>query len=263
MIRNALLTAAVAAWSIAAGGCYLYFEDNSNSGYGYCDATGCYWCDDYGCYPSSDGEVGPGSTCTANDDCNAGCFCSDQGLCEEAGFCADDDECAAGFECDDRNSCVPEGSDDACTADAECPEGSVCDLATGECAATGSCVGTATCPDGMSCDEDRNTCVPESPITCQGQVTCGDAAPVCPAGSTAAIQDGCYTGQCLAKSDCVDGAPFECADLDADESACVANATCSPVYRGIDCADPAGNQCTSDQANCTCASFQYDYCEAK
>ena len=58
-----------------------------------------------------------------------------------------------------------------------------------------------------------------------------------------------------------DAAPFGCSDLSADESACIANQSCTPVYRGIDCTAEDGSECTSASAECTCESFQYDYCE--
>src|SRR5690606_16076401 len=228
------------------GGCHLYFEDNDDrNGYTYCDETGCYWCDDWGCYPSDgSGGAGPGWDCSNNSECAAGCFCNADGVCEEAGFCTFDEDCADGYVCDDRSSCVPEGTEDGCQEDAECPTGNVCNEEAGVCEPTGTCDAEGTCPDGQTCDTERDTCVPEPPITCQGEVTCDAEAPVCPSGSTPAIQDGCYTGVCLPKAECPDGAPFACSDLDDDEDACFENPMCSPIYTGINCTDPGGNQCT-------------------
>lgn len=317
MLRTALLIGSLAAWTMALGGCHLYFGDDNdgNDGYSYCDDTGCYWCDDWGCYPDGDGGGGPGWSCSNNYECAAGCYCSADGFCEEAGFCSGDEECPSGFECDDRASCVPDGSDSACTTDDQCPSGSFCDETAGYCVGSwtcdsdaanadeqcglgyecddrdtcvpepctsddqcqegcycdeniGECVETSTCSNDtmctgdLTCDEERSTCVPESPITCQGEVTCADEAPICPSGSTPEIQDGCYTGECMAKDQCPDGAPFECSDLDSDEQACFDHADCAPVYKGINCQDPDGNQCSSGDNNCTCESFEYDYCEA-
>ena len=66
----------------------------------------------------------------------------------------------------------------------------------------------------------------------------------------------------MLKTDCPDGAPFECSDLNGSESDCVANAGCSPVYTGVNCTSADGSVCTSGSANCTCESFEYGYCEA-
>ena len=66
----------------------------------------------------------------------------------------------------------------------------------------------------------------------------------------------------MAKSDCPDGAPFACSDLNDDEAACISNATCGTVYKGVNCTADNGDTCTSGSVNCTCESFDYDYCEA-
>ncbi len=309
MFKNAILMAALAVFSTALAGCHLYFGDDDDDSYSYCDDSGCYQCDDWGCTPGG-GE--PGWTCTSNYDCAAGCFCSTDGYCEEAGFCTTDSDCISGFECDDRSSCVPEGSGDTCTADADCPTASFCDEASGHCVGSwgctddascgmgfecddrntcvpqvctddsmcqegcycdevaGECIETATCdalgncPGDLVCDSDRNTCVPADEVgpTCQSEVSCDVVAPVCPVGSTPAIEAHCYTGACMLKTDCPDGAPFDCSDLNNDENACIADSTCSTVYKGVNCTSPDGAECTSGSANCTCESFEYDYCEA-
>lgn len=267
MLQKALIATALAAWSLALGGCHLYFDDGGRGGdgYTYCDDTGCYWCDDWGCYPTGGGDgVGPGWDCSNNADCAAGCYCSADGLCEEAGFCTWDEDCPSGFVCDDRSSCVPEGSEDGCQSDDECPTGSICDLDANLCTSSGTCDGAGdTCQDGYECDTVRDTCVPEPAQTCQGEVVCDVTAPICPAGSTPVIVDGCYSGECMAKDQCPDGAPFACSDLDDDETACFQHASCSPVYKGVNCTNPNGEQCSSEDANCTCESFVYDYCGDK
>ena len=43
--------------------------------------------------------------------------------------------------------------------------------------------------------------------------------------------------------------------------ACVEDAECGSVYRGVNCTSATGDECTSGSANCTCESFQFDYCE--
>ena len=278
MLKNALMITALTFFSTALAGCHLYFGDDDrprNDGYTYCDETGCYECDDWGCYPS-DGRGEPGWTCTSNYDCAGGCFCSDDGFCEEAGFCSSDAECAAGFECDDgdagadescgmgfecdeRNTCVPQ----PCTDDGMCQEGCYCDEGAGECIETATCDANGGCFGNLVCDLNRNTCVPPEEIgpTCQGDVSCNVDAPVCPVGSTAVIEDGCYTGACMAKTDCPDGAPFECSDLNNDENACIASDACSTVYNGVNCTSADGSECTGASVDCTCESFVYASCE--
>jgi hypothetical protein len=65
----------------------------------------------------------------------------------------------------------------------------------------------------------------------------------------------------MLKSECPDGAPFACSDLNNDESACSANATCEAVYKGVNCTSDTGDICTSGDANCTCESFEFDRCD--
>lgn len=313
MLRKALFISIATFFSTAIAGCHLYIEDRDNGydeTYEYCDQSGCYSCDDSGCITQN----GEGMTCARNTDCEAGCYCNPDGICEEAGFCIAEqaNSCPTGFECDDRSSCVPEGSDDACTNDKQCPKGSFCDEASGACVGTyhcddnrnscglgyecddrGTCIPAAcsddqmckegsycdesrdecietttcdansNCPKDLACDTGRNTCVPEEELvlSCQAIVTCKRLAPICPLGSTPIIEAGCYTEQCMKKSECPDGAPFECRDLNSKESECVTNASCGTVYKGINCTSTSGDQCLSGSQNCTCDSFVFDYCD--
>jgi hypothetical protein len=247
-----------------ASGCYCNDQGLCEEG-GFCsfdsDCADGFVCDDRSsCVPegSEDG-------CTSDAECPSGAFCDEQsGQCVGSWYCDSsdpnaDDSCGMGFECDDRNTCVPE----PCTDDSMCQEGCYCDEQAGECIETTTCDALGNCPGGLVCDESRNTCIPEDQgPTCQGEVTCTDDAPICPAGSTPEILDGCYTGNCMAKADCPDGAPFECSDLNDDEDACIANPECGAVYKGINCTTPSGDACTSGETNCSCESFAFDYCEA-
>ncbi len=151
----------------------------------------------------------------------------------------------------------------SCQTNEECGPGCYCND-EGTCEETDFCEETDQCIEGFECDE-RDTCVPtDEPdpiVTCQTEVTCDAAAPICPEGSTAGILNGCYTGECIAKEDCPDGAPFECSDLNSDEAACNDSDTCSAVYKGVNCTSNTGADCTSGSADCTCESFEYDYCE--
>jgi hypothetical protein len=249
-----------------AAGCFCNSDGFCEEG-GFCsyntDCADGYECDDRSsCVPE-----GSSNGCQADTDCPNGSYCEEAtGICVGSWTCDNsapdaDASCGMGFECDDRNTCVPE----PCTSDDMCQEGCYCDEDAGECIESGTCDALGNCFGDMVCDESRNTCVPpgENPVTCQGAIdaSCDAAAPVCPVGSTPEIQSGCYTGGCMLKTDCPDGAPFECSDLNDDENACFGNAACNPVYKGVNCTDPGGNQCTSGDANCTCESFTYDYCE--
>ncbi len=163
--------------------------------------------------------------------------------------------------CNDEGECgwVP----DYCSTDEECGEGCYC-TEENTCEEGGFCLDASDCAEGFECDY-RGSCVPgdepEPEVSCQGDVFCDVVAPICPAGSTAEIYDGCYTGECMAKEECPDGAPFECSDLNGDEAGCLDNDACGAVYKGVNCTSPSGEDCTSGSADCSCESFEYDYCE--
>ncbi len=227
---NAFFVAIFALLATGLAGCHLYLDDGDDN-----------YCDEWGCTDDTGTDVVIGGSCASNYDCAAGCYCSDDGACEEFGFCESNANCPAGFVCDDRGSCVPSG---------------------GEAPPTERCTLTSDCSGEFVCD-DRGLCIPPwiNPPgpTCQAPVTCSADAPICPAGSTPAIESDCYTGECMLDSDCPDGAPFECSDL--SESACVEDPICGSVYRGVNCTSDTGDECTSGSVNCTCESFQFDYCE--
>jgi len=200
--------------------------------------------------------------CTSDASCPTNSYCDTQsGQCVGSWHCDNfGNSCSPGFECDARNTCVPV----SCSNDNACQQGCYCDEASSDCIETTTCDSLGNCPGSMVCDTARNTCLPPDAIdgpTCQSTVTCQSAAPICPAGSTPAIENGCYTGSCMAKADCPDGAPFACSDLNNDENACSANSACSSVFKGVNCTAPNGATCTGGTANCTCESFQFDYCE--
>lgn len=239
-----------------AAGCYC-----DDSGYcveaGFCsssaDCPAGYECDDRAsCVPE-----GSNDACTSDDDCPFGTFCDEQsGYCVDSWTCSEDAECGMGYECDDRGTCVPE----PCTSDDECLEGCYCDEEAGNCVETGICTDDSQCGEGMECDTSRNTCEPVDPNnnpSCNADVVCDTLPPQCPAGSAPAIQDGCYTGECIALEDCDVTPPCQYIN---DEAACLAEDSCSAQYTGINCTDPNGNSCTEGGANCTCESFAFDEC---
>ena len=244
--------------SITLSGCNLYFEDD---GYFYCDEYGCYECDDYGCYPTVDGSGPnqPGATCTVDSQCNSGAFCNNEGVCAKTDFCMRDGECGNGFDCDEaRNSCVPQAV--ACELDSECDTG-YCDA--GICQTTASCSNDNQCSSDEVCD-GRGVCIPSDHILCQAEVadnSCGVAEPDCEVGTTAAITNGCFTGECVANSACGDDNPCGSntrAECDADSAA----GQCQAVFRGINCKSPDGQACDNPNApNCSCERFVYHSCE--
>lgn len=246
-----------------AAGCFCQ-DSGTCAEAGFCttksDCSEGFECDDRSsCVPEGSSE-----SCTSDSACPSGSYCDEAaGNCVGSWTCdanSSANTCGMGFECDDRGTCVPQ----PCSNDEMCQEGCYCNEDAGECIETTTCDALGQCSGDFVCDPDRNTCVPPGEIgpTCQGNVTCNTAAPVCPVGSTAVIEDGCYTGQCMVKSSCPDGAPFECSDLNNNENSCISNPDCSPVYTGLNCTSPNGNECTTGSANCTCQSFEYGYCEA-
>lgn len=111
--------------------------------------------------------------------------------------------------------------------------------------------GEDACTD-PSCIGDFGFCMAEpapiDPGTCWGEVWCDIVEPVCPAGSVPGVKDGCYTGQCIALSDCEPRAT--CSTL--GENQCIDRADCDPLYEGVDC--------TCDASGCACREWIYDSC---
>jgi hypothetical protein len=97
-------------------------------------------------------------------------------------------------------------------------------------------------------------CTPEGetadPGNCYDPVTCDQAEPDCPEGTTPGIKNGCYTGFCIPLDQCED-APA-CAAL-PDEASCIDRADCNPIYRG--------ENCTCEETVCTCETWIYESCE--
>ncbi len=152
---------------------------------------------------------------------------------------------------------------DSCDTNEECGDGCYCTDGN-TCAESDLCEESSQCGEGFECDY-RGSCVPgdepEPEVSCQSEVSCDVETPICPIGSTAAILGDCFTGECIANEECPDGAPFTCADLNTDEAGCLDSDICGPVYKGVNCSSPSGADCTSGSADCSCESFEFDYCE--
>lgn len=90
-------------------------------------------------------------------------------------------------------------------------------------------------------------CAAEGKDSCEPG-TCG-APPPCPANSVATTRNGCYTGRCIARSECPGAA---CADLSTQEQ-CALRTDCEPVFHGDDC--------TCTPASCTCETQTFERCQ--
>lgn len=204
-------------------------------------------------------------------------------------------DCAPGYHCEEQ--CYP--SDD--------PSGNemgscqtVCVPDTNACFAA-DCAPGYTCVELCELESDGTyecgaTCVPDTmdPGSCTGAVACDALPPACPAGTTAGIRDGCWTGYCIPNNACGPSDPGECygnvicatagpscptgttpgvengcytgyciptsqcplvaCETLSSENACDARGDCTPVYTGTDC--------TCYPNGCTCGTLEYDRCES-
>ena len=110
--------------------------------------------------------------------------------------------------------------------------------------------------DGWVCDTN---------IECASGCYCTDDR-WCEESGFCEIDADCFDGfVCDDRSTCIpEGDPEpepSCADLDSNESACIAAVSCEPVYRGVNCTSDTGEECTSGAENCSCESFVLDRCE--
>lgn len=148
----------------------------------------------------------------------------------------------------------------ACTSNANCAAGCFC--ADGTCTEAGFCSTDKDCGDGFTCDTARSSCEPAPPapaVTCAGEAasTCTTAAPGCPAGQVATLQDGCFTGACGDIATC-DAAPA--CDALQHEADCKARTTdCAEVFVGRNC---TGTTCGVSADDCTCEAYTYAACDA-
>lgn len=105
------------------------------------------------------------------------------------------------------------------------------------------CEGDEDCAKGCYCSSEG---VCEESNWCFGNLDCAEGF-VCN-----------LTGTCV-PADEPPPPPLTCEDQ--GEAACVADDSCSPVYRGVNCTSETGEACTSESVNCSCESFAFDSCE--
>ncbi len=237
--------------------CAFYVEDKkTQEGYYYCDERACWDCDATTCYEVA--LAREGDACLSDFECVKGLYCNGVDRCERTDTCDSDSDCLAGEICQfQRNTCAPAVD---CVEHKDCLSG-FCD--GGLCSPAEMCGPDADCDADEICDF-RNLCVPNNEdLFCQVAISnrCHATAPTCPAGQTAAIVNGCYTGDCIDNDECTDDNP--CASNTREECAEDQNSgRCAMIFRGVNCTDPNGAACDTPGTNCDCESFEYHECEA-
>jgi cysteine-rich repeat protein len=266
--------------ALSATGCTLYFGEaddgwSDDGGGWYCTsdnqcASGCYCSDDGVCeeagFCSSDGECPPGflcdegrnscdpdgtsEGCASDADCPFGSYCDElSGVCIGSWTCdpTNPSSCGTGYICTAEGTCVPIG----CNGDdANCAAGCYCDDSN-NCAESCYCTSDtdATTQGWGYCDESRSTCMPgtdpNAPVCGNGVVDAGEA---CDDGNTVDT-DGCSNACTVTACEAI-----------TTQAACSARPDCENVYRGLNCTDPNGLECTEGAAMCTCETFVWDEC---
>jgi hypothetical protein len=222
LMRGIAGTVGLCLLTVAASGCYLYFDDDEgepgrpthDAGVARPDAqlidAGRPPCE-YPSYPEECAEVD-------HFECGFGFACDGDTLVarwHEHVFCGDYEEIV-------EYTCSHECADGCVASRGDWPDVGA-DLVAAVCTETGT---------GTSCD---------------GQ--CGLAL------------EGCFCDEaCAGYGDCCDDYDAQCTGCAGlDEEACSANPDCKPVYSGTNCTDPDGNTCTGGD-DCTCASFEFAVC---
>ncbi len=134
-------------------------------------------------------------------------------------------------------------SADDCQVGESCDTGDTLCLVACDSATLDDCPCTGICRPATEPEPDPD------PGLCYGEVFCDGLPPDCPGGTVPGIDNGCWSGACIALADCEDP-PLVCADI-AGEDECVA-AGCQPVYRG--------EACTCDP-DCSCERWIYQRCD--
>lgn len=201
-----------------------------------CVAVHEFACDDWG-KPSPDGFQEP--------ECVPGFFLSCHNEVQGEG-CYGDQDCGVGSSCNADELCLPPpGNGEGDAVPAVCYgycEPDTCPPVDVDCPADTIKV----CP-ADAC-EALCTCEPIDPGECDGDVFCESLPPLCEAGTTPGIANGCWTGQCIDLSLCPDA---NCGDI-VGESMCIARDDCSAYY--------VGDDCSCDANGCTCTEWVFDSC---
>lgn len=225
--------------------------DQNPSGIVDCEGLDAYSCStsdacvavhEFACGGSGGGEPTPGGF--QEPECVPGFFLSCHNETPQAEGCYSDQDCNQGESCNAGEICLSDGTGDAvcygyCVPDAcppidiDCPEEGFIKI----------------CPQD-ACEADC-VCEPIDPIDpgeCDGDVFCDSLPPLCEAGMTPGIANGCWTGVCIDLSLCP---AATCGDI-VGESMCIARDDCSPFY--------VGDNCSCDPNGCSCAEWVFDSC---
>ncbi|MDP1828012.1 MAG: hypothetical protein Q8L48_32355 [Archangium sp.] len=178
---------------------------------------------DAGCNCTSASQCGTGEGCL---DCKCG-TCTRSSQCLQGQVCVDGTcrGCTGSFECTPPSQCVSALCSPPCTGN-DCPNGQVCDLDAGFCAA---CSAARPCAAGQVClDGACQPCTANSqcaPGVCQPDAGCGACGPqaTCDAGLVCRADGGC--DGCTTAAECPAG------------QACV-DSRCQPCVTGNDCPSP-------------------------
>ena len=174
---------------LAADGCRAGYAGNCLEGLD-CDNTTYTFTDCWATAPSGPvrGECAglDAYDCSRHDDCAA--FHYPRTECSSA-------DCIAGnFE-----ACVPEPIEGTgCYDDQDCPADSHCDAAE-------TCQNPPGCDPSLGCPPVcYGACQPgpRTPVSCYAEAVCESVPPDCPDGTVPAIENSCWTGQCIAYADC-------------------------------------------------------------
>ena len=203
--------------------------------------------------------------CWSNLDCATGAQCeqstSGYGVCVWTGVCSYDSECPPEQYCDVPRQTCTDGERPACDSPYDCDTDQAC--LDGACVDVGACdAANPTCGVGAVCAFGLSQCEPCEGIEC-GSCAIGDlpgvylgTVPSCPEGTTPGVAGEVFLGSCIPDDVCL---ADHCLAL--DEAGCLAEETCDPTYRGVDCVGPDGGACVDGQP-CTCAGYEFDSCDA-
>lgn len=183
-------------------------------------------------------------------------FCVPNGpdACDQT-MCMPGDHCE--LQCTPSNPMDPNGPMSTCVATCVPDDGLGCESI--QCPTGQHCVEQCLpqpCMNPMGCPElCRGICEPDSPGECNQMVACDSLPPVCPAGTTPGVANGCWTGYCIPNDQCNQPPPPPSCEELTTEMACLSRMECQPIYTGTCWVNPDGTY--------TCIETQFTRCETR